>query len=585
MRIKLPLTVLTLLLFQVTQNCFSQTTVSSGSRLPASFEKYNKSPLGENVFVFEPGMDMKEIQTVIDTIFARQSARRSEFSKNRYVLLFKPGKYDLDVKVDYYMQVLGLGASPEDVIINGAVRSNTTHGNSVLTNFWRSVENLTVIPADNSTMVWGVSQAAPLRRVHIKGNLQLFDKGYASGGFLADSKVDGSITSGPQQQWFTRNSDMGKWVGGNWNMMFVGVNGAPAENWPELPYTTINETPLIREKPFIAFDDKGFNVKIPAIRQNSSGPDWISGVKAEKTLTLNDFYIVRPSMDNSKSINSALKKGKNLLITPGRYFLDKSIKVTKAGTVIMGIGLATLIPENGNSAVEISDVDGVSVCGLTIDAGTVFSEKLFQVGKPGSRKPHGANPVCLYDIFFRVGGPAEGSASACMVINSRDVIVDHIWLWRADHGNGVGWDKNRAANGLIVNGDNVIVYGLFNEHFQEYQTLWNGNNGRVYFYQSEMPYDPPTVESWKHDGIYGYASYKVADNVQNHEAWGIGIYNVFYDAPVIVDNAIETPAHLEDKIHHKIIFWLNGNKESIVKSIINGKGGPVNVSNRKATMK
>ena len=196
-----------------------------------------------------------------------------------------------------------------------------------------------------------------------------------------------------------------------------------------------------------------------------------------------------------------------------------------------------------------------------------------------------ANPVFLYDIFFRVGGPAEGSARTCMTINSSDVVVDHIWLWRADHGNGVGWDKNRAANGLIVNGDNVTIYGLFNEHFQEYQTLWNGNNGRVYFYQSEMPYDPPTVDAWKHDGIYGYASYKVADHVKSHEAWGIGIYNVFYDAPVIVDNAIETPAHLEDKIHNKIIFWLNGNKESVVKSIINGKGGPVNVTTRKATMK
>ena len=159
-----------------------------------------------------------------------------------------------------------LGNLLKMLIINGAVRSNTMHGNSVLTNFWRSVENLTVIPSDNSTMVWGVSQAAPLRRVHIKGNLQLFDKGYASGGFLADSKVDGTITSGPQQQWFTRNSDMGKWDGGNWNMMFVGVNGAPAENWPELPYTTIKETPFIREKPFLAFDGKGFNVKIPQLK-------------------------------------------------------------------------------------------------------------------------------------------------------------------------------------------------------------------------------------------------------------------------------------------------------------------------------
>jgi hypothetical protein len=585
MKIKYILPFLILILFPRLNTCFSQVSGTSGRPMPENIKKFNVPLLGENVFVFDPSMDMKEIQVVIDTVFTRQSARRSEFSRNRYALLFKPGKYNLDIKVDYYMQILGLGESPEDVIINGAVRSNTTHGNSVLTNFWRSVENLTVIPADNTTMVWGVSQAAPLRRVHIKGNLQLFDKGYASGGFLANSKVDGNITSGPQQQWFTRNSDIGKWDGGNWNMMFVGVNGAPAENWPELPYTTINETPSVREKPFLTFDGKVFYVKVPQLKQNSKGPDWVSGVKSEKTLSIDKFYIAKPGIDNAESMNSALKKGKHLLMTPGRYFLESSIKVTKPGTLVMGTGLATLIPENGNAAIEISDVDGVTVCGLTIDAGKAFSKELFVVGKPGSHKPHTANPAFLYDIFFRVGGPAEGSAGSCMVINSRDVCIDHIWLWRADHGNGVGWDKNRAANGIIVNGDNVTIYGLFNEHFQEYQTLWNGNNGRVYFYQSEMPYDPPAVDAWKHDGTYGYASYKVSDNVKNHEAWGIGIYNVFYDAPVIVDNAIETPANLEDKIHNKIIFWLNGNKESIVKSIINGKGGPVNASNRKATMK
>jgi hypothetical protein len=239
---------------------------------------------------------------------------------------------------------------------------------------------------------------------------------------------------------------------------------------------------------------------------------------------------------------------------------------------------------NGNAVLEISDVDGVSVCGLLIDAGKISSNILFQVGESGSGKSHEKDPVFLYDIFFRVGGPSEGSATSCMVINSKDVCVDHVWLWRADHGNGVGWDKNKCANGLIVNGDNVTIYGLFNEHFQEYQTLWNGNNGRVYFYQSELPYDPPTVDSWKHDGVFGYASYKVADKVKSHEAWAIGIYNVFYNAPCIVDNAIETPVALESKIHHKIIFWLNGNKESIVKSIINGKGGAVSVSNRKAIM-
>ncbi len=556
----------------------------SSEILPVYSEKYNHSALGENVFIFEPGMDMKEIQILIDTIFKRQSGKKSEFSKNRYALLFKPGKYNLDVKVGYYMSVFGLGESPEDVVIEGAVRSNTTHGNSVLTNFWRSAENLTVIPATDSTNIWGVSQAAPLRRVYIKGNLQLFDKGYASGGFLADSKIEGTVTSGPQQQWFSRNTQWGKWSGGNWNMMFVGVPDAPSENWPDKPFTTIKETPVIREKPFLAFDEKGFNVKIPLLKKNAVGPGWVNHIENEKTLIMDDFYIIKPGNDNSESINSALKKGKNLLFTPGIYSLDKSLKVTRPGTVIMGIGMPSLMPVNGNSVMEVSDVDGVTVCGIIIDAGVIRSETLLQVGEPGSGRSHESDPAFLFDVFFRVGGPGEGSTSSCMIINSKNVCVDHIWLWRADHGNGVGWDKNRCANSLIVNGDNVTVYGLFNEHFQEYQTLWNGENGRVYFYQSEMPYDPPTVDSWKHDGINGYASYKVSDSVKNHEAWGVGIYNVFYNAPVVVDNAIETPAALENKIHHKIIFWLNGNKESIVKSIINGKGGSVSYSNRKATL-
>lgn len=539
--------------------------------------------LGENVFVFEPSMNMEDIQLLIDTIFKRQDIRGSEFSKNRYALLFKPGKYQLDIRVGYYMQILGLGKSPEDVVITGAVRSNTTHGNSVLTNFWRAVENLTIVPSD-STVIWGVSQAAPMRRVHIKGNLQLFDKGYASGGFLADSKIDGTVTSGPQQQWLSRNTSWGKWVGGNWNMMFIGVPESPAGNWPEKPYTTIKETPFVREKPFLAYDKKGFNVIMPSPKSNSTGPGWTNLTKEEKSLNIKSFYIAKPGTDNSETINAALKKGKNLIITPGIYSLDKPLKVTRKGTVIMGLGMPSLVPLNGNSVLEIADVDGVTVCGILIDAGTTNSDILFQAGEPGSVRSHVADPAFLYDIFFRVGGPAIGKATACMVINSKNVYADHMWFWRADHGNGVGWDKNRGANGLIINGDDVTIYGLFNEHFQEYQTLWNGNNGRVYFYQSEMPYDPPTVDSWKHGDIYGYASYKVSDNVKNHEARGIGIYNVFYNAPVIVDNAIETPVALENKMHHIITFWLNGNKESIVKSIINGKGNAVSVSNRKAIM-
>ena len=548
--------------------------------------KYHNSPFGKSVYVFDPGMDMKEVQILIDSIHNEQVRPGSEFNNNRFALFFKPGSYNLKVKIGYYTQVTGLGENPADVQINGTVKSLTTSHGNVLTNFWRSVENLTILPETDSVNVWGVSQAAPMRRTWIKGDLQLFDKGYASGGFLADSKIDGKISSGPQQQWLTRNSEFREWEGGVWNMMFVGTPGTPEENWPEKPYTIIDKTPVVREKPFLSWNQKtGYMINIPEIKYNSSGVEWDkSGIKY-RSVNVKKFYIARPETDNSASINNSLKKGRHLLLTPGRYYLDESLKVTRPGTIITGLGFATLIPQKGNAAVEISDIDGVIVSGITIDAGSAFSKSLFIAGETGTGKSHASDPLFLYDIFFRVGGPSEGSAGSCLTVNSSDVIIDHVWLWRADHGNGVGWDRNRCANGLIVNGDNVTIYGLFNEHFQEYQTLWNGNNGRVFFYQSEMPYDPPSREAWKHNGTYGYASYKVAGHVKTHEAWGLGIYNVFYDAPVIVDNAIEVPEAIEPDIHHKIIFWLNGNEESVVKSIINGKGGGVSVSNRKAVMK
>jgi len=577
-----------LFLFFAVQIGISQTINPSPENLKAFSAKFNQTLLGENVFVFDPAMNMKEIQNLIDTLHTRQTTGNGEFSKNRYALLFKPGIYKLDVRVGYYMHVMGLGNSPGDVVIVGSVSSISVRDGArvghVLTNFWRAVENLTIIPAIDSTNTWAVSQAAPLRRVYVKGNLKLYD-GASSGGFMADCKIDGTVYSGSQQQWLTRNSVFEKWDGGVWNMMYVGVPDAPEENWPDKPVTTIKETPEVREKPYWIYSGGKFVLKLPALKKNSIGVDWDNHNNGEKSVLIDYFYVAKPGSDNAESINKALKKGQNILFTPGVFQLEESLKVTLPGTVIMGIGMATLVPVKGNKAIEVSDVDGITIASLLIDAAKIPSETLMQVGEPGSKKDNAADPTFLFDLFFRVGGPHEGSASNCLSINSNNVCADHLWLWRADHGNGVGWDKNRCANGLIVNGDNVTVYGLFNEHFQEYQTIWNGEKGRVYFYQSEMPYDPPSVDDWKHGETYGYASYKVADHVKKHQAWGIGIYNVFYDAPIIVDQAIETPQLLENSFYHKVIFWLNGNKESKVKSIINGKGGSVSSTNRKQTMK
>ena len=224
-----------LILFLAVQYGFSQTSpvrdlnVSLSKSVKAIAARYNQSFLGKNTFVFDPSMDMKEVQTLIDAIYAGQVFPTNEFSKNRYALLFKPGTYNLDVRVGYYMHIMGLGNSPKDVVIEGAVSSNSTQGGHVLCNFWRTAENLTIVPAIDSTNTWAVSQAAPLRRVYIKGNLKLHD-GASSGGFMADCKIEGTVFSGSQQQWFTRNSSINKWVGGIWNMVFVGVYNAPKEN-------------------------------------------------------------------------------------------------------------------------------------------------------------------------------------------------------------------------------------------------------------------------------------------------------------------------------------------------------------------
>ena len=546
--------------------------------------KYINPMFGENVFIFDPKMEMKEIQTLIDSLYSQQHPRTSEFSLRRYALFFKPGVYQLDLKIGYYMQILGLGGSPDDVVIQGTLISKGEKNGNVTCNFWRSVENISIVPPPGAKNIWGVSQASPMRRVHIKGDIQLHDDGWASGGYLADSKIDGTIFAGGQQQWFTRNTDPGKWDGGSWNMVFVGVPNAPADQWPHNPYTVIDKTPLIREKPYLVLDGSDYRIKIPKLRYNRTGVSWINPKHDEDVLNIGDFYIVKPDVDHSETINAALKEGKNLLFSPGVYKLDKSLQISRPGTLVIGIGMPSLESDNGNSVLNISDIDGVTVCGLTIDAGKIPSGSLFNVGEPNSTQSHAKNPTFLFDLFFRVGGYGEGKTESCLVINSGNVVVDHTWLWRADHGKNVGWDQNTSRNGLVVNGNSVTVYALFCEHFQEYQTLWNGNEGKVFFYQSEMPYDPPTVGSWKHDNVGGYASYKVADKVKKHEAWGLGIYCVFYKAPVLVDNCIETPLALEKEIHHKITFWLNGNKESVMKSIINGKGGQVDVSNKKAIM-
>jgi hypothetical protein len=537
--------------------------------------------LGPNVIVFDPSMPTNQIQATIDGITAQQVD--NEFGTQRYALLFEPGTYGtatnpLTFQIGYYTEVAGLGASPGDVTINGHVdvynRCLAPDNCIALVNFWRSLSNLTINVTGLSGCrasgdFWAVSQAAPMRRVNITGgNLTLMDyctagPQYASGGFISDSQT-GFVINGSQQQFLVRDSSIGGWSNGVWNQVFSGVLGAPPQSFSTTPfnpppYTTLSTSPVTRERPFLYLDASGhYNVFVPAVRRDSSGTTWANGPSAGSSLPLDDFFVARPT-DDVKDINNALARGQNVLFTPGIYHLDRTIDVKRPDTVVLGLGFATLVPENGVTAMTVADVKGVKIAGLLFDAGPVSSDTLLQVGTKNAHKSDAADPTSLHDVFFRIGGPAAGKATTSLVVNSDNVILDDIWAWRADHGSGVGWTVNTADTGVVVNGDDVIAYGLFVEHYQRYEVIWNGEAGRTIFFQNEMPYDPPNQAAWTHDGVNGFAAYKVADDVKTHEGWGLGSYCFFNVDPTIhATRAFEVPVTPGVKLHDILTVSLGG---------------------------
>ncbi|MFG2348055.1 RICIN domain-containing protein [Streptomyces phaeochromogenes] len=536
---------------------------------------------GPNVTVFDPSTPAATIQSSLNSAFAQQET--NQFGTARKAFLFKPGTYNADANVGFYTQVAGLGLSPDDVTIRGAVHAEADwfQGNATQ-NFWRSAENLSVTPT-SGTDRWAVSQAAPYRRMHLRGNLQLDDGGWSSGGYMADTKIDGQVRSGSQQQWLSRNTEWAGWTGSNWNMVFVGAQNAPATSFPNPPYTTVDQTPVSREKPFLYVDSAGaYKVFVPSVRTNSRGTTWASGTPAGASLPLSDFFIVKPGA-TAAQMNEALAQGKNLLVTPGVYHLNQTLKVTRPDTVVLGLGLATLIPDNGITAMTVADVDGVKLAGILVDAGTTNSAQLLEMGPSGSSADHGANPSSLHDVFFRVGGAAVGKATTSLTVNSDDVIGDHLWIWRADHGSGVGWNTNTADTGLVVNGDDVTMYGLFVEHYQKHQTIWNGNGGRTYFYQNEMPYDPPNQAAWMNGSTQGYAAYKVANSVTSHQVYGFGSYCYFNVNPgVTAEHAIEAPNNANVRFRSMVTVSLGGT--GTIRHVINDRGGPSNSATNVANL-
>src|SRR5712692_4700541 len=568
---------------------------------------------GPSVHIFNPGMNQAAIQAQLNAIAIAQV--NNEFGSRRDAVLFEPGTYGsstspLIFQVGYYTSVAGLGQSPNDVVIDGAIDvfNHCTPGHCIaLTNFWRSLSNLTInvtlpskaptyVPAspdpygagcDNSNEMWAVSQAAPMRRVAINGFTTFMDycgpDAFASGGFVADSKLKG-VLNGSQQQWVTRNSKIDFWTNAVWNQVFSGVIGAPGQSFPHPTYTTLATSPVTREAPYLYLDSTGaYNVFVPSVQHDTAGTTWASGQTPGSSIPIDQFFVASPA-DSGATINAQLHRGQNLLLTPGVYNLEQPIEVMRPDTVVLGLGMATLVPQHGAPAMDVHSDHGVIVSGLICDAGPHGSQVLLQVGSghEANNDIAASDPSGLYDVFFRVGGAQAGSVETALVVNSNNVILDDIWAWRADHGNGVGWTSNTADTGVIVNGDNVTAYGLFVEHYQKYEVIWNGNGGSVTFFQNEMPYDPPSQAAWMEaPDVDGWAAFKVASSATSFSGYGMASYSFFNQGVnIYAAHAFEVPVTLPtSSLNDLLTVFLSTAGFGGIQHVVNDTGGSSTIAN------
>jgi hypothetical protein len=595
----------------------SQAATAASSICPDA----NVAAFGPNVCVFTDTMSQAAIQKDLDSIATQQVPVASQFSSQRYAVLFRPGTYGsaatpLVFQVGYYTQVSGLGAMPQDTVVNGAIdvfnnlcTAGTQDCNSD-DNFWRSLSNLTLnvdLPSSppayappivdpfgagctNSAEMWSASQAAPIRRAIINGSVVFQDycanNNFASGGFIADSKVSGSLNFFGNQQFLVRNSAIGGAAGcpnGLWNMVYSGVQGAPAPVFTGQcqQNTVLPTSPVTEEEPFLFTDSSGnYNVFVPAVQHGSSGPSWAGGQGAGRTLPLSKFFVASPSTP-TPAITAALALGKNLILTPGVYNLNQPIVVSRPGTVVLGLGLATLVPQHGNAAMVVTPNHGVKLSGLIVDAGPVKSPVLVSVGLPGLGGSS-TDPDLIQDVFFRIGGAetTPTSATVSLLDNASNSIIDDVWAWRADHGNAVGWTQNTAATGLVVTGSGVTAYGLAVEHYQKNEVVWSGQGGTDIFFQNELPYDPPSQADWMASPTQnGYPAFLVSPNVKTFQGYGMGSYVVFIQTTATLHDAeaFQAPHAPGVQFHNVFGVWISGSGG--LDSIVNGVGGPVTSTN------
>ena len=525
-----------------------------------------------------------------DANITERMAERSEmlnnravghFSSERLAFLFKPGRYAVEAKIGYYTSLSGLGDTPGAAVFGGErgvyVDAMDPQAAGSLDTFWRSGDNFKHDAAQGFR--WAVGQAAPLRRIIAARDLELFEPtakvNYASGGYLGNSVVEGDLVLGSQQQWLNRNVELrGGATGGAWSNVYVGCAGSvpePSAPGVEPRVSVVEAAPVIAAKPYIVIDATGkYSLLVPRVEKHSVG----AGLDAPyREVPFERVFVADASKHGARDINEALSKGLDVVLAPGIFQLEASIELSRPGAAVLGLGYATLVaPAPGAPCVGAAAVLQAS------EVPEVEDSVLLRWGGRGSTR----DPSVLSDVFCRVGGPGslKVRADVMVEVQASHTILDNLWLWRADHAELAPGEQPRPGeqyhlvvpgecrtkNGLIVDGDDVTAYGLAVEHTDEDQVIWNGERGRTYFYQCELPYDTASYSrrvSFKclasltsqflhrYDvnqtmfGDKGYTGYRLAAGVGTHACVAPGIYSYFRDYPCLVPAGIVAPASAE----------------------------------------
>ena len=498
-------------------------------------------------------------------------AQKGQFNTQHYAFLVGPSSNTLfgDVlPIGYYTQVLGLASDRTQVKLKTLCMGDSINA---LDTFWRGAENYTWLPAtadeqnkwsfgntyacgstssgSNQSCTYAVSQMCPLRGCIINDPFQYSTccpdntKGcFSSGGYSADNSFKSDVNYYSQQQWCSVGDVYVKTPGTpNWNGVFVNCQNAPSSPSPGKECWVVGSSKVLtnksgvprKSKPYLVLTDDGQRLEMVV-------PDGVVNAQDKSTLQGNDFLFAHDECSFVDGLNND-HTPHIVIASPKSIQINSPIVVTKK-KIILGIGLPTLsFGENGSLTVAANDC---ILAGVILEAGAQMAAEAMLTWSGNG---------WIYDLSTRVGGEINDCCCNTHVLITGDVTAENLWLWRADHdgtaGNpeceaGIvgGTGSNRSNIGLRVKESAKAVFiGLASEHNLQYNVLWEGSDGEVYFYQSELVYCPPAGGN-----TFPYPAFAIGAQATPFTGRGMGIYSYFRTAPCKIGEAVADASNKAD---------------------------------------